>query len=272
MRLKLIYTNSSWLLFTIIGLVAINFNLIAQNNIYPTSGSVGIGTTAPISNSNYSILDIKGKSVTQGGYIQLSTSNNSGQIRIFCTNDRLLFDLQKEGMYFQHRNASGQQIYRLNQNGSATWNGNASSYTELNSNASGQYLRQYANNGTSQSWLIRGYSSGGVQAIFNDGGIDVNGVVKAKEVKVTLSGWPDYVFSPGYDLMSLNATEEFILKNGHLPNVPSLNQVIQDGVSLGDMSRILLEKIEELTLYLIQKDKELEVMKLKIEVLENLNN
>lgn len=87
--------------------------------------------------------------------------------------------------------------------------------------------------------------------------LDVNGLIHAKEVKVDLQNWPDYVFKKAYNLMSLSEIENFILEKGHLPNVPSADEVVKNGVNLGEMDAKLLEKIEELTLYSIEQNKQI---------------
>ena len=87
--------------------------------------------------------------------------------------------------------------------------------------------------------------------------LSVNGKIRAKEIKVELANWPDYVFEEGYQKLSLAEIEQFIKHNKHLPGVPTAKQVEQEGVELGEMNKILLKKIEELTLLLIDKDKEL---------------
>jgi hypothetical protein len=85
----------------------------------------------------------------------------------------------------------------------------------------------------------------------------VEGKIGAREIRVTLDNpWPDYVFTPQYQLQSLPSVEEFIKKHGHLPNMPSAKEVKENGIELGNMSSKLLEKIEELTLYIIELKKE----------------
>ena len=91
--------------------------------------------------------------------------------------------------------------------------------------------------------------------------LSVNGTVGAKEVKVTSSGWSDFVFGPDYDLKSLDQVEDFIRENGHLPDIPSAEEVEENGISLGEMDARLLQKIEELTLYVIEQGKELNELK-----------
>lgn len=86
----------------------------------------------------------------------------------------------------------------------------------------------------------------------------VGGGIIAESVKVKPQGeWPDYVFEKGYPMPSLGDLEKYIIKNKHLPNVPAAAEVKKEGLDLGEMNTKLLQKIEELTLYLIEKDKEI---------------
>lgn len=96
----------------------------------------------------------------------------------------------------------------------------------------------------------------------------VKGGILTDEVKVALnSTWADYVFAKNYTLKPLSEVEQFINTNGHLQNVPSAKQVKEEGINVGDMAKIQLEKIEELTLYIIALNKKLEEQDKKIEVL-----
>jgi hypothetical protein len=78
---------------------------------------------------------------------------------------------------------------------------------------------------------------------------------------VTTTDWPDYVFGGGHRLMPLQEVEDYIKANGHLPEVPSADEAEADGVDLGEMNRLLLQKVEELTLYVIDLQKQLEELK-----------
>ncbi len=91
--------------------------------------------------------------------------------------------------------------------------------------------------------------------------LDVNGTIRTREVNVTTSGWADYVFLPDYELKPLSEVERFIEEHGHLPNVPSEKEVLDNGVNLLQMNVKLLEKVEELTLYMIELQKEIEQLK-----------
>ena len=96
----------------------------------------------------------------------------------------------------------------------------------------------------------------GIGIVFPTEKLSVNGNIRAREIKVENANWPDYVFAKDYQLPSLKETERFISEKGHLPGMPSAKEVKINGVDLGDMNARLLQKIEELTLQLIEKDKE----------------
>ncbi len=86
--------------------------------------------------------------------------------------------------------------------------------------------------------------------------LSVDGQVVAKEVYVTLDDWADFVFDDDYDLTPLYKLEEQINENGHLPGIPTAEEIAKTGVNLGEMQAKLLQKIEELTLYVIDLKKE----------------
>jgi len=100
--------------------------------------------------------------------------------------------------------------------------------------------------------------------------LSVNGRVICTEARVQLAAsWPDYVFHNGYRLPAISDLEKFIHANHHLPNMPSATEVEKEkGFDLGDMQRRLLEKVEELTLYVIQLKKENEQLQKRMEALE----
>ncbi len=90
----------------------------------------------------------------------------------------------------------------------------------------------------------------------------VKGKVLAEELRISfISLWPDYVFGDNYDLKPLVELEKEIQELGHLPNIPSAKEVEENGFDVGVMQTKLLEKVEELTLYSIQQQKEIEELK-----------
>tara|TARA_R110000796_G_scaffold250650_2_gene380107 strand:+ start:4294 stop:4599 length:306 start_codon:yes stop_codon:yes gene_type:complete len=84
----------------------------------------------------------------------------------------------------------------------------------------------------------------------------VEGSIGAREIKVEVSAWSDFVFEKNYDLPTLKEVEQHINKKGHLKDIPSAQEVKENGIQLGEMNAKLLQKIEELTLYVIQLNKE----------------
>ena len=101
----------------------------------------------------------------------------------------------------------------------------------------------------------------------------VNGTITSKEVVVTADGWPDYVFASDYNLRSLNEVETYIEQNNHLPDVPSQKEVSEKGISLGNMDAKLLQKIEELTLYMIEMNKRMNLLEIEnLELKEKIKN
>jgi trimeric autotransporter adhesin len=88
--------------------------------------------------------------------------------------------------------------------------------------------------------------------------------ILTEKVKVAVAGsaqWSDYVFAKDYNLMPLDEVEQFVKKNKHLPNVPSADEMVKEGNDLGKTDAKLLEKIEELTLYIIEMKKENDMLK-----------
>ena len=92
----------------------------------------------------------------------------------------------------------------------------------------------------------------------------VNGTITTKEVVVTESGWADFVFQDDYELPTLENVESYILENKRLPGIPSANDVKIKGIAVSDILTKQMQKIEELTLYLIEQQKEIEELKRKL--------
>lgn len=102
--------------------------------------------------------------------------------------------------------------------------------------------------------------------------LTVDGLILAKEVRVSVSTtthWADYVFDKDYKLKNLYDVEAYITKNKHLPDVPSAQQVVENGVDMTEMNATLLKKIEELTLYTIELKKQLDKQQKEINSLKN---
>ena len=91
--------------------------------------------------------------------------------------------------------------------------------------------------------------------------LSVNGNIRAKDIKVDANNWPDYVFTPEHQLPSLEALFIQIKEQGHLPNIPSAEEVSKNGIALGEINKKLLEKVEELTLYVIKQNEQIKDLK-----------
>lgn len=98
----------------------------------------------------------------------------------------------------------------------------------------------------------------------------VEGKIGAREVQVTItSPWPDYVFKKCYDLPPLSDVASFITTNEHLPEIPSAAEIQKNGQNLGEMNLLLLKKVEELMLYVIQQNQEIEKLKMTVAALHD---
>lgn len=101
--------------------------------------------------------------------------------------------------------------------------------------------------------------------------LDVSGTIHSKEVKVDMAGWSDFVFKKEYKLPTLEDVEKHITEKRHLENIPSEEEVLENGINLGEMNAKLLQKIEELTLHLIEKNKQINFL-LKENTMMKKNN
>ncbi len=91
--------------------------------------------------------------------------------------------------------------------------------------------------------------------------LDHTGLLYAREIKVNLDNWSDYVFDEKYPLMPLNELQQFIKQNNHLPNVPSAKEMTENGLNMAQSSIMFMEKIEELTLYMLQINEQVKTQK-----------
>lgn len=122
------------------------------------------------------------------------------------------------------------------------------------------YIQQQRGDGGATAYNLLFNPSGGnvgIGTTLPSERLTVNGKIKAKEIKVDGAGAPDYVFEDSYKVATLEELESYIKANKHLPEVPSATEFERDGIAVGEMNKLLLKKIEELTLHLIEKDKEL---------------
>jgi len=101
------------------------------------------------------------------------------------------------------------------------------------------------------------------------GKLAVDGKIYAREIEINIETWPDYVLNANYNLMSLKEVENFILTNKHLPDVPSESEIKSSGANLGELNAILIKKVEELTLYIIGQQKQIDSLKMILKIGSN---
>lgn len=93
--------------------------------------------------------------------------------------------------------------------------------------------------------------------------LNVNGTMAAREIIVTAQNWADFVFAEGYSLPNLYDIEKYYLANKHLPEIPSEKEIIDNGIDVAEMNKLLLQKIEELTILMVKQQKEIDELKSK---------
>jgi hypothetical protein len=208
----------------------------AASDIYFNTGNVGVGITAP-----------EAKLHIKDGNLLIDNSLNGGNPSIY-----LGTGTTELNRYLQLANSPG----LLNSSGlKAGGVLVADTYSYANPSKNDLIVKGKVGIGTTLLTNPNNYT------------LAVNGKIGAKDVQVETSSttWPDYVFTQDYRLPSLAEVEKFIQENNHLESVPSATEIEKDGHSLGEMDKILLKKVEELTLYVIQQQKEIEELKKKIE-------
>lgn len=125
------------------------------------------------------------------------------------------------------------------------------------------------NGGIKEALRITNNGKVGIGTTAPDAELTVDGMIHSEEVKVDLTvPGPDYVFAPDYDLRSLEETSAYITQNRHLPEIPPAKEMEAHGIDLGVMNMKLLQKVEELTLYLIEQNKQIQSQQQEIEELK----
>ena len=120
-------------------------------------------------------------------------------------------------------------------------------------------LNFFVNNG-----IMEIYKDGTKKLDFNDGTLTLDKVV------LNVGSFPDYVFKNDYELKPLTEVASFIQSNGHLPNMPSEKEVLEQGMDVAKINTVLVEKIEEMTLYTIDQEERIKKMANQLEKLETM--
>ena len=244
------------------------YSLYASGRVY-VSDKLGLGVLQPVAKLQVAAADV---SLTAAGSIVIG---EAGSINIGMDNNEIQArnDSAKADLFMQH---DGGTLF-VNGAGTAadaSLTGNGAlvlgSQSDLNLNMDVNEIMA-RNNGAASGLYIN--KSGGNVYIGTASGsekLNVCGGIQAKEVRVE-SGWCDYVFAEDYRLASLDEVSDFITKNNHLPRIPPASVVESEGLSLGQMSRSMMEKIEELTLYLIDQHNQLKEQGAQLLALQQQN-
>lgn len=263
---------------------------VAPSNGMIIEGNVGIGTTSPAekltvrtATANFGFAHTDGTitvgsfvgGVAGGGWYGTRSNHN---LNFFTNNSTAQMTLATSGRVGigtttpqQKLDVLGNAIVRgteFNSNGDSAvvYVGDAASRVQ-NTYGTGLQLFTYPGSNPGIT-IVSGTNDVGIGTTTPQSKLSVNGKITCKEVEVTLAGFPDYVFEKNYNLMPLAEVEAYIAANGHLPNVPSACEVEESGLGLGEMNRILLEKVEELTLHAIAKEKEVEALNARVAQME----
>ncbi|MEM9076200.1 MAG: discoidin domain-containing protein [Bacteroidota bacterium] len=138
--------------------------------------------------------------------------------------------------------------------GNESSDSNTISVTTNDSSTGGNPNNNYLWTGDSSEVSYSGNVAIGRSSVPTGYKMAVEGKIRTREVRVDQENWPDYVFGEDYNLPTLDEIQKHIDEKGHLPNMPSAKEVETNGMELGEMDRLLLQKIEELTLYILKQD------------------
>ena len=228
------------------------------NNMFMSDGNVGIGTTTPLAKLHVS-TDINLGSSTGNNVLQMvvrGVANNNIYRKEWTYRESAGSDWLTAG-WFDGIDIDG--VFSTPMSDTKCW------YKRI---PYGATLRHAWGDGSTTFLDIYYNGNVGIGTLTPQNKLDVAGTIRCTEVKVEALPWADFVFHPSYKLRSLGEVEQFIKANNHLPEIPTAKEVKENGVGLGEMNAKLLQKVEELTLYIIQKDKENKIQDDKIRVLE----
>jgi len=202
-------------------------------------------------------------------YINPLSLKPDGKVGIGTSNPFQKFEVRNGNIAIKNEQSSNAQLWlqsRSSAQGDILFleDGILTALLRLDSDSNGgTFAMQDRVDGGTTRFYINGLGNVGIGTYSPSHLLSVNGTVRAKEVIVD-TGWSDFVFEDSYGLKSLDEVEAHIEEHGHLPDVPSASIVESEGLSVGEAQKIMMQKIEELTLYVIDQDKRNSALEAKV--------
>ncbi len=189
-------------------------------------GKVGIETTSP------------SEKLEVNGGISITGKNSTGSTNNFY--NLIQFKNSSHAAIVYNPGETNELMFGFHSNGNFYWGRG-----QQNNNGYSMHL--------SKDGDLKVYNSVGIGCTpgLDNYKLNVNGKIRATEIQVE-TGWADFVFEDDYNLMPLQELDSYIKENKHLPEIPTTKEVEENGISVGEMNAKLLQKVEELTLYIIQ--------------------
>lgn len=203
------------------------------NPIYELSGKVGIKTSNPDA-----LLDIYQSGSTPTNLLKLYGPDSS----------KIIFNTPSGGLF----QTSSSMVFRITNPTNIYGGPNLIAFQY----SDGIYIMSVKANGRV-----------GIMTNTPTSELTVNGTITTKQIIVTTAIQPDYVFSDTYLLRPLSSVEKFIEENKHLPDVPAASEISSNGINVGEYQTVLLKKIEELTLYTIEQEKNINELRAQVNTL-----